>query len=113
MTASSPQPSPPKEEREIGSSAGGSVKMRPFTLFHAAQAWAARAALEETYCLSNSRSVTEFAARVASSAKSLPLRSPERVTVSSALVWSFQALLWVASTTDSCQRPPSGRRGAG
>jgi hypothetical protein len=29
MAASSPHPSPPKEEREIESSAGGSVKMRP------------------------------------------------------------------------------------
>jgi hypothetical protein len=30
MTASSPQPSPPEEEREIESPAGGSVKMRPY-----------------------------------------------------------------------------------
>jgi hypothetical protein len=30
VVASSPHPSPPKEEREIESSAGGSVKMRPF-----------------------------------------------------------------------------------
>src|ERR1035437_3803959 len=29
VTASSPHPSPPKEEREIESSVGGSVKMRP------------------------------------------------------------------------------------
>jgi hypothetical protein len=32
MTASSPRPSPPKEEREIESSVGGSGRMRPFAL---------------------------------------------------------------------------------
>jgi hypothetical protein len=30
MGASSPRPSPPEEEREIESSVGGSVKMRPY-----------------------------------------------------------------------------------